>query len=77
MRRRHRTLRELLADLRLSPEERSDVRAEECMEALFDPARCACVRLGEREEAELEAERRRWAEGQRSNANTTRSPTAR
>jgi hypothetical protein len=77
MHRRRRTLRELLAELRLSPEERTDARAEECMEALFDPARCACVRLGEREEAALEAERRRWAEGQRSNVSMTRSSTGR
>jgi hypothetical protein len=77
MRLRHRTLRELLAELRLSPEERSDARAEECMEALFDPERCECVGLGEREQAALEAERRRWVQGQRSNANATRSPTGR
>jgi len=61
MSRRHRTLRELLADLRLSPEEAREARAEECMESLFDSARCACGGLGEREEAEIEAERRRWA----------------
>ena len=72
MRRRHRSLRELIAELRLTPEERQDARAEECMEALFDPARCSCVRLGEREEAEIEAERRRWAQ---SNASETLSST--
>jgi hypothetical protein len=60
MRRRHRTLRELLAELRLAPEERREAHVEECLETLYDPVRCACVSLGEREEAELEAERRRW-----------------
>jgi hypothetical protein len=57
-------LRELVRDLRLSPEERFDARAEQCLEALYDPERCACAHrgeLGEREEAALEAERRRWA----------------
>jgi hypothetical protein len=77
MRRRHRTLRELLAELRLSPEEASDLRAGECLEALFDQERCECAGLGEREEAELEAERRRWAQGQRSNESAKRSPTGR
>jgi hypothetical protein len=75
MRRRRRSLRELIAHLRLSPEERVDVRAEECMEALFDPARCGCIRLGEREEAELEAERRRWAHEPPSNSSSTLSST--
>jgi hypothetical protein len=75
MRRRHRSLRELIAELRLTPEERLDARAEECMEALFDPARCSCVRLGEREEAAVEAERRRWDHAQPSNSSTTASPT--
>ena len=75
MRRRHRTLRELIAELRLTPEERLDARAEECMESLFDPARCACVRLGEREEAAVEAERRRWDHAASSKTNTTLSST--
>ena len=59
-----RPLREILRDLRLSPEERADARAEQGLETLFDPERCACVHradLGERDEAALEAERRRWA----------------
>jgi hypothetical protein len=73
--RRHRTLRELLAELRLSPEERAEACAEECIEALHDPVRCAAVHLGEREQAELEAQRRRWA--QPSNVSTTRSSTGR
>ena len=77
MRRRLRWLRELFTPLDLTPEERERARAEECMEALFDPARCACVRLGEREEAALEAERRRWTEGQRSKVSMTRSSTGR
>jgi hypothetical protein len=72
MPRRRPSLRELLAHLRLTPEERVEARAEECMEALFDSARCACGGLGEREEAEIEAERRRWAH---SNASETASST--
>jgi hypothetical protein len=75
MRRRHRTLRELIADLRLSPEEAREARAEECMETLFDSARCACGGLGEREEAEIEAERRRWSQAQPSNVSETMSST--
>jgi hypothetical protein len=75
MRGHHRSLRELIAELRLSPEERLDARAEECMEALFDPARCSCSRLGEREEAAVEAERRRREHAQPSNSSTTLSST--
>ena len=45
------------------------------MEALFDRERCGCADLGEREEAEVEAERRRWAAGQASNETITRSST--
>jgi hypothetical protein len=57
------SLRALLRDVRLTPEERSDARTEHCLEALYDPEQCACAHpgdLGEREEAALEAERRRW-----------------
>jgi hypothetical protein len=61
MRPRRRTLRELLADLRLPREDNPELRAEQCLETLFDSDRCACGSLGEREQAELEAERRRWA----------------
>jgi hypothetical protein len=75
MRRRHRSLRELIGELRLTPEERADARAEECMEALFDPVRCSCSRLGEREEAAVEAERRRWDHARPSNSSTTLSST--
>ena len=75
MRRRRRTLRELLAELRLSPEEAADARADQCMEALFDQERCACHDLGEREEAELEAERRRWDHAQPPNSGVTTSST--
>jgi hypothetical protein len=74
MRRRRRTLRELLADLRLTPEERFDARADACMEVLFDPERnCRCADLGEHEEAVLEAERRRWAGARPDEADTTQS----
>jgi hypothetical protein len=72
---RHRTLRELIACLRLTPDEARDVHAEECMETLFDRERCACADLGEREEAEVEAERRRWAHPQASDASVTQSST--
>jgi hypothetical protein len=74
MRRRPR-LSELLAHLRLTPEEARDARAEECMETLFDAPRCACGSLGEREEAEVEAERRRWAHETPSNSSETVSST--
>jgi hypothetical protein len=73
MRRHRRSLRELIAELRLTPEEREYARSEECMETLFDSPRCACGSLGEREEAEVEAERRRWA--QPSKTNITASST--
>jgi hypothetical protein len=75
MPRRHRSLRDLIGQLRLTPDERAEARAEECMEALFDPARCACVRLGEREEAAVEAERRRWDHPAPSNTNIAESST--
>src|SRR4051794_26028580 len=52
------TLRELVARLRLSPDEARDVHAEEGMESLFDRQRCGCADLREREEAEGQAERR-------------------
>jgi hypothetical protein len=74
---RHRTLRELIARLRLTPDEARDVHAEECLEALFDQERCECHDLGAREEAEVEAERRRWAHAQASNETVTRSSTPR
>jgi hypothetical protein len=55
-----RSLRELLDELRLHPEESDAECVERCMEALFDPERAPAGRLGEREEAEIEAQRRRW-----------------
>jgi hypothetical protein len=61
MRPRHGGLRDLLAEARLSPEERAAVCGERCMEALFDAERAPAVLFGEREQAVLEAERRRWA----------------
>jgi hypothetical protein len=75
MRRRRRTLRELIADARLSPEERFDARADACLEVLFDPERCRCTNLGEHEEAVLEAERCRWTGAQPEKVSTTRSST--
>ena len=75
MPRRRRTLRELLAELRFTPEEAQDARAGHCGLALFDAARCVCHALGVRELAELVAERRRWAHTQSSNTNDTLSST--
>jgi hypothetical protein len=78
-----RPLREILHDLRPTPEE----RVEHCLEGLFDPEQCACAHrgeLGEREEAALEVERRRWSSAGRdagdrltqpSNRSTSRSST--
>ena len=40
-------LRVLVRDLRLTPEERLDTRTEHCLEALYDPERCACAHCGE------------------------------
>jgi hypothetical protein len=77
MRRRRRTLRELLAELRLSPDEAADARTGECVEALFDQERCACHDLGEREVAAVEAERRRWDHAQAANTSVTTSSTGR
>ena len=57
-----RTLRELLAELRLRPEDDEVARTERCLAALFDPECAPGACGGEREEAELEAERRRWAQ---------------
>jgi hypothetical protein len=62
MRPRRRTLRELLAEARITPEERQDACAERCLEALFDEG-APGVRSWEREEAAVEEERRRWATG--------------
>jgi hypothetical protein len=56
-----RTLRELLAEARMSPEERASICGDRCMEALFDAERAPAVLFGESEQAALEAERRRWA----------------
>jgi hypothetical protein len=56
-----RTLREWIAELRISPEERRDACADRCRELLFDAERAPATQLGEPEEAAIEAERRRWA----------------
>jgi hypothetical protein len=54
-------LRRLIAALRLSPQERDECDcAERCLEALCDSERAGAVRMGEHEEAAIEAERRRW-----------------
>jgi hypothetical protein len=52
-----RGLRRLLDALRVEPEEEC---AERCLEILCDPERAPAARLGEHEEATIEAERRRW-----------------
>jgi hypothetical protein len=53
-----RSLRRLIDALRATPDE-GDC-AERCLEALCDSERAGAVRLGEHEEAAIEAERRRW-----------------
>lgn len=56
-----RTLRELLAAVHLTPEERQEQCAERCLESLCDAERAhSLALLGEHEEAVIEAERRRW-----------------
>ena len=59
VRHRRRTLRQLLAEARLSPEERRAADEERCMECLFDAEREPAVLYAERERAALEAEARR------------------
>lgn len=56
-------LRELLDALRVPADDDPHAHAGECMEALFDQERCECRNLGEHEEAQVEAERRRWTAG--------------
>jgi len=56
-----RRLSRLLAEARMTPEERADVCADRCLEALCDSERVPAGDFGEREEEALEAERRRWA----------------
>ena len=53
-------LRRLVAALRISPEERQAECAERCLEVLCDHERAPAARLGEHEEAAIEASRRRW-----------------
>jgi hypothetical protein len=66
-------LRRLVAALRLSPIERDEADcAERCLENLCDPERHGVARLGEHEEAAIEAERRRW-EGLSGPAPTART----
>ncbi|HEX7298204.1 MAG TPA: hypothetical protein VF257_04295 [Solirubrobacteraceae bacterium] len=60
-------LRRLVAALRLSPQERDEAEcAERCLEALCDSERAGALRMGEHEEAVIEAERRRWESGRDS-----------
>jgi hypothetical protein len=54
------SLSRLIAALRISPEERRAECAERCLEVLCDPERASAARLGEHEEAAIEAARRRW-----------------
>jgi hypothetical protein len=53
-------LSRLIAALRIPPEERQAECAERCLEVLCDPERAPAARLGEHEEAAIEAQRRRW-----------------
>jgi hypothetical protein len=53
-------MKRMLAAIRVSPEERHAECAERCLELLCDPERAPAMRLGEHEEAAIEAERRRW-----------------
>ena len=53
-------LSRIYAALRISPEERQADCAERCFELLCDPERASGARLGEPEEAAIEASRRRW-----------------
>jgi hypothetical protein len=52
--------RRLIDALRMTPEERQSDCAERCLELLCDAERAPGARLGEPEEAAIEAERRRW-----------------
>jgi hypothetical protein len=53
-------LQRLVAAIRISPEERQADCAERCLELLCDAERASGARLGEHEEAVIEASRRRW-----------------
>jgi hypothetical protein len=53
-------LSRLIAALRIPPEERQADCAERCLEVLCDAERAPAARLGEHEEAAIEAQRRRW-----------------
>ena len=53
-------LRRLAAAIRISPEERHAECAERCLEVLYDAERAPAARLGEHEEAVIDAQRRRW-----------------
>ena len=56
-------LRRIMDAIRISPEERQAECAERCLEVLCDPERASAARLGEHEEAAIEAARRRWEGG--------------
>ena len=53
-------LRRLIDTIRIPPEERQADCAERCLELLCDSERASAARLGEHEEAVIEASRRRW-----------------
>ena len=53
-------LRRLIDAIRIPPEERQADCAERCLELLCDSERASAARLGEHEEAVIEASRRRW-----------------
>ena len=53
-------LRRIVDAIRISPEERQADCTERCLEVLCDHERAPAARLGEHEEAAIEASRRRW-----------------
>jgi len=53
-------LRRIVDAIRIPPEERQAECAERCLEVLCDHERAPAARLGEHEEAAIEASRRRW-----------------
>lgn len=56
-------LSDLLARLRRTPDERGADCCERCMESLYDDGRVPTARMGEHQQATIDAERRRWESG--------------
>ncbi|MDP9344144.1 MAG: hypothetical protein M3P44_00180 [Actinomycetota bacterium] len=68
-----RSLRELLAALRISPEERQSTCCERSLEALYDGECRTAHPLADQEQAAIEAERRRVAHGSPAMSGTNRT----